>query len=87
MENLDKFTLIGLIAGVCTTIAFVPQAIKVIRTKHTKDISLATYLMLTIGVFLWLVYGLFIKDLPLAIANSITLLFAFIILIFKIKYK
>ena len=87
MENLDIFMLIGLIAGVCTTIAYVPQAIKVIKTKHTKDISLATYLMLTIGVFLWLVYGISVKDLPVAIANSITFIFASIILILKIKYK
>lgn len=84
---MDTFTIIGLVAATCTTISFVPQAIKTIKTKHTKDLSLVMYSTFTAGIFLWLVYGILVKDLPLIIANVITLLFASIILILKIKYK
>ena len=84
---MDAFTIIGLVAAICTTISFVPQAIRTIKTKHTKDLSLATYLIFTIGIFLWLVYGILVQDLPLIIANIITFLFALTILILKIKYN
>lgn len=84
---MNTFTIMGLVAATCTTISFVPQAIRTIKTKHTKDLSLAMYSILTIGIFLWLVYGILIKDLPLIIANTISLLFTSTILILKIKYK
>ena len=84
---MDKFTLIGLVAAACTTFSFLPQAIQVIKTKHTKDLSLAMYLTFSIGVLLWLVYGLLMKDMPVIIANAITLILAFTILIMKIKYR
>ncbi len=84
---MNWLTLIGLLAAICTTVSFLPQAIKVIKTRHTKDLSLGMYLILTIGVFLWTVYGILIKDIPLVLANSITFLFTATILILKIKYK
>ena len=84
---MDTFTIIGLVAAICTTISFLPQVIRIIKTKHTKDLSLAMYSILTIGLFLWLVYGILVKDLPVIIANSISLLCAAIILVLKIKYK
>lgn len=79
-------TVIGLIAATLTTISFLPQAIKTARTKETKDLSLGMYISFTTGVFLWLVYGLFIKDAPLIVANVITLVLAAYILILKIKH-
>ncbi len=84
---MDKYTIIGLIAATCTTLAFLPQAIRVIKTKHTKDISLAMYVVFSIGVFLWLVYGLSIRDIPIISANLITFIFSFTILVLKIRYK
>jgi MtN3 and saliva related transmembrane protein len=84
---VEIYTLIGLAAATCTTLAFLPQAIKVIRTKQTKGLSLVMYSIFTLGVFLWLVYGILVKDPPLIIANIITLILAAIILIMKIKYK
>jgi len=84
---MNIITLMGLMAAACTTISFLPQAIKTIKTKHTKDLSLAMYAIFTIGIFLWLVYGLFIKDIPLITANIITFIFTSVILIMKIKYK
>lgn len=71
-------------AAVLTTLSFVPQAIQVIKTKDTKSISLVMYIMFTIGVFCWLIYGLGIKDIALIAANSVTFIFAVIILSYKI---
>jgi MtN3 and saliva related transmembrane protein len=84
---MNTVTIIGLVAATCTTISFLPQAIKVIKTKHTKDLSLAMYLILVSGVFLWLVYGLLINDIPIIGANIISFIFTATILIMKIKYK
>ena len=78
---------IGFIAAFCTTFAFLPQAIKVWKTKSTKDISLYMFVIFTLGVFSWLVYGITISDMPLILANAITLILSLFILIYKIKYK
>ena len=78
---------IGFFAAFCTTIAFLPQAIKVYKTKSTKDISLYMFLIFTIGVLSWLIYGLIINDLPVILANAVTLVLSLFILIYKLKYK
>ena len=80
-------TYIGFFAAFCTTIAFLPQAIKVYKTKSTKDISLYMFLIFTIGVLSWLIYGLIINDWPVILANAVTLILSFFILIYKLKYK
>ena len=80
-------TILGLVAASLTTISFLPQAIKTIRTKQTRDISLLMYTVITIGILLWLIYGAFIGDLPLIAANTITFIFAAVVLMYKIKYK
>jgi len=78
---------IGFVAAFCTTFAFLPQAIKVWKTKSTKDISLFMFIIFTFGVFSWLIYGISISDKPIILANSITLVLSLFILIYKIKYK
>ena len=78
---------IGFFAAFCTTISFLPQAIKVYKSKSTKDISLYMFLIFTIGTFCWLIYGLIISSIPIVSANKITLVLSFFILIYKIKYK
>ncbi|HLC88999.1 MAG TPA: SemiSWEET transporter [Candidatus Nanoarchaeia archaeon] len=83
---MEIVTIIGLVAAALTTWSFLPQVIKTIRTKKTEDISLAMFLVLSVGLFIWLVYGLLIKDLPLIIANLISFILTAIILFFKIKY-
>ncbi len=75
------------IAAVLTTFAFLPQVIKVIKTKDTESIALGMYLMQVVGIGLWLVHGLAIQDLPLIAANSISLILSATILAYKIKYK
>ena len=78
---------IGFLAAFCTTVAFFPQAVKVWKTKSTKDISLYMFIIFTIGVFSWLIYGITISDFPLMLANAVTLLLSLFILIYKLKYK
>ena len=78
---------IGFFAAFCTTFAFLPQAIKVYKSKSTKDISLYMFLIFTIGVLSWLIYGLIINDLPVILANAVTLVLSLFILIYKLKYK
>ena len=85
IEFIIKY--IGFFAAFCTTFAFLPQAIKVYQTKSTRDISLYMFLIFTIGVLSWLIYGLIINDLPVILANAVTLVLSFFILIYKILYK
>lgn len=84
---MNFITILGLVAAACTTISFLPQAIKAIKTKHTKDLSLGMYTLLSTGILLWLIYGLLKHDLPIVLANGVTLIFATTILVLKVKYK
>ncbi len=79
--------IIGYLAAFLTTISFLPQALKVIKTKDTSGISLIMYTLFVVGVFLWLVYGFTIQDMAITSANAITFVLATIVLVFKIKYK
>lgn len=83
---MDLTTIVGMIAAVLTTISFIPQALKTIRTKHTGDLSLNMYIALNTGVALWFVYGIFQNALPIILANGVTFCFTFIILIMILKY-
>jgi MtN3 and saliva related transmembrane protein len=85
--SVNFVTIIGLLAAFGTTISFVPQAVKTIQTKDTSGISLSMYALFTAGTLLWFIYGLMSGSLPVTIANAITLIFASIILIYKIIYK
>lgn len=78
-------TIIGYLAAGCTTLAFFPQALKVYRTKHTKDISLWMFLLLNFGLFLWLTYGLLTLSMPIILANAITIVMSLYILSVKIR--
>ena len=79
--------MIGSIAAVLTTFAFLPQVIKIIKTKDTESIALGMYLMQVLGIALWLAHGLVIQDLPLILANSVSFILSGTILVYKIRYK
>lgn len=79
--------MIGTIAGILTTGAFIPQVVKVIKTKDTKALSLGMYSMQVIGVLLWLIHGINIQDMALIMANGVTLCLSLVILAYKIRYK
>ena len=80
-------TAIGTVAGTLTTAAYLPQVIKVWRSRSAGDISLQMYLLMVTGSSLWLVYGLMLMDWPLIIANTVSLLFTAIILTFKLRHS
>ncbi len=78
---------LGLVAGLLTTISLVPQAVRVWRTRSTRDISLWMFLLFSLGVALWLAYGLLDHDLPVTAANGVTLVLALGILVAKLRFK
>ncbi|WP_116125017.1 SemiSWEET family sugar transporter [Lewinella sp. IMCC34183] len=82
---MTLISLTGALAAFLTTAAFVPQAYKTIRYRATDDLSLATFSMLLIGTILWLVYGYYIGDLPLMVANGITASLAGLIFLLKVR--
>jgi MtN3 and saliva related transmembrane protein len=84
---VNTLNLLGFAAGACTTAAFIPQVWQVWSTRSAKDISLGMYLVFVTGVMLWLVYGLFTKELPLIIANAITLALAGAVLAMKLYFE
>lgn len=84
---MESVTVVGFAAAILTTSSFLPQAIKTIRTKNTESISLFMYSLFTLGTLLWFLFGLFSNNTPVMVANAVTLVFALIILAYKIKYK
>ena len=78
---------LGYIAAFCTTVAFVPQAWQVFRTRQTQDLSLGMFGLFTTGVALWLWYGLRIGSTPIVIANVLTLMLAGYILVMKLTER
>ena len=83
---MDAVNLLGLAAGALTTIAFIPQLSKTLKSKCADDVSLAMMSIFCTGVFLWLLYGWWIQALPIILANLVTFVLAALILILKIKY-
>ncbi|MGL4974999.1 MAG: SemiSWEET transporter [Bosea sp. (in: a-proteobacteria)] len=77
---------LGFLAAACTTLCWVPQAVRTIRTKDTKAISLWMQILLVIGIALWLVYGLLIMSWPLIASNVVTFVLVGIILRLKLRY-
>jgi MtN3 and saliva related transmembrane protein len=78
------FAAIGLAAAACTTFAFVPQVIKTWRSRHADDISLGWLAIFTLGLMLWLAYGLWLVDIPLIASNVVTLALVLVILSVKL---
>lgn len=86
-KQMNLVTLLGFAAALLTTASFLPQAIKTIRTKDTSGISLFMYSIFALGTLLWFLFGLFTGNIPIIVANAITLVFSCIILLYKIKYQ
>jgi MtN3 and saliva related transmembrane protein len=84
---MESANTLGLIAGALTTVAFIPQVVKIWKSKHTLDISLGMFSIFSVGVFLWLLYGIQLGALPIILSNGITLVLSLTILVFKLKYK
>lgn len=84
---MDAIEVLGLIAGTCTTLSFIPQIRKVWVTKSVKDISFLMYALYCLGLSLWTIYGVLIDSVSLIIANSLTLIFAASIVIMKVRLE
>jgi MtN3 and saliva related transmembrane protein len=79
-------TTIGFIAALLTTVAFLPQALKVWQTRSAKDVSLGMYLLFTLGVGLWLIYGVLLNSWPIIVSNLVTLVLAGVVLAMKLRF-
>jgi len=85
--SMDTWILLGMVAGLFTTVGFVPQIIKGYRTKRMDDVSLFMPILLSVGMGLWLAYGVVLNDLPIVFWNAAALTFNLIIVAIKMKYK
>ena len=83
----NQTELVGAVAAVFTTISFLPQVVKVYRTRHTSDLSMPMYIIFSMGVFMWMCYRFLTGSLPILLANAIVLVFCTYILAMKIVYK
>lgn len=84
---LDLYEIIGLVAATLTTAAYVPQAYKAYKTKSAGNVSFTMYIIMLVGILLWLVYGIHLNSLAMILANSISAILTFLILYLKVKYK
>lgn len=78
--------ILGIMAGILCTFSFIPQVVKIFRTKNARDISLLTFSVFSLGVILWLIYGIAIKEWPIIIANAVSLILILAIVVMKVKY-
>lgn len=83
--NTPLLTVIGFAAAFFTTAAYIPQVLRIWRTRSTEDISLGMFVVMTIGVILWLIYGLLLGSAPVIAANGVTLVLSTTILILKLR--
>jgi MtN3 and saliva related transmembrane protein len=82
---VSPVTLLGYVAGACTTLALVPQVVRTWRTRSARDLSLGMFVVMTAGIAMWLAYGLLIRDLPLVLANGTSLMLSATILSMKLR--
>lgn len=85
--TMKLIEIIGFLAGAFTSISFLPQVIQVWKTRSTKDLSMSMFIVFSAGLILWLIYGITMQQLPIILANGVTLFLALIIIVFKIIYK
>ncbi len=83
---MDGITILGLVAGTLTTLAFIPQVARIWKSRRTLDISLPMYSMFCLGILLWLIYGIVLRSPPIIAANAVSLAFAVAILAMKLRY-
>ena len=84
---LDKIMIVGLLAGLCTTLSFIPQIAKIYRTRRTRDLSLSTYVLLSVGIFLWVVYGVALRQIAIVLPNMVVLVMSLYIVALKLTNK
>ena len=83
---MNTTTMLGFLAGLLTTISFLPQVVKTWKSRSASDLSLGMLFVFSVGVICWLVYGLLLQEMPMIIWNAVTLVLVLIILIMKLKF-
>jgi MtN3 and saliva related transmembrane protein len=84
---MDQFIVIGLVAGLITTLGYVPQVIKGYRSGSMEDVSILMPLVLILGMSLWLVYGIILRDIPIMLWNAVSVILNSGMFILKIRYE
>ncbi|KYF97574.1 SemiSWEET transporter [Sorangium sp. So ce394] len=84
--NPEVVTALGLVAATLTTVSFLPQVLRTLRTRDTRSISVGMYAAFVTGVGLWLVYGLLTGDVPIIVANAITFVLSGTVFVLKLRY-
>jgi MtN3 and saliva related transmembrane protein len=82
----DYISLLGYLAGALTSVALLPQVIKIYKSRSARDISTVMFIIFCTGIILWIIYGFAIDSLPVILANSVSLSLSLIILLLKFKY-
>ena len=83
---MSTTTMLGFLAGLLTTISFLPQVVKTWKSRSASDLSLGMFFVFSVGVICWLVYGLLLQEMPMILWNAVTLVLVLIILIMKLKF-
>lgn len=86
LPSRSVIDITGYVAAFCTTIAFLPQLIRVIQLRSAREISLGMFSLFSFGVLLWLLYGIWIGSKPVMASNAVTLVLSVSILVLKLKY-
>lgn len=81
------FEVLGYVAGICTAIAFLPQALQTIKYKNVSGLSLTSYIIYCLGVVSWILYGCYLHSLQMMVFNTISLFFSVIVLVLIIKHR
>lgn len=83
---METAAIIGFVAAFVSALSMAPQVIKVYRTKKTKDLSLWAFSVLSVGLFLWFIYGILIRSAPVIAGNAVGFSFSFYIVIMKARH-
>ncbi|MDD4245162.1 MAG: SemiSWEET transporter [Candidatus Methanomethylophilaceae archaeon] len=84
---MDQFIVIGLVAGLITTMGYVPQVIKGYRSGRMEDVSILMPLVLIVGMSLWLIYGIILGDIPIILWNAVSVILNSGMVVLKIRYE
>ena len=84
---MDYIKLLGLVAGTITSVTFLPQVIRIYKTKSAKDLSATMLGLLIVGVAMWLAYGIAMNDIAIMYTNGMVLFLSLIMLYFKFRFK
>lgn len=84
---MDMQQIIGFTAATLTTVSFLPQVIRTIKTRSSRDLSLGMVFFFIAGIIMWLIYGIMARAWPIILANAVTFVLALVLLFFIVRYR